>query len=264
MRAIMSYNSYEDLTVGKKNGYLLLKLNRPDVLNALSFQLVSHIAEAMKEADADDDVKSVVITGNGRAFSAGADIRDMENRSFISFEHRDDFSVWDDMLEVRKPVIAAVEGYALGGGCELAMSADILVAAEGTKFGQPEINLAIIPGAGGTQRLSRAIGRHRAMRYILTGELFTAAEAFSMGLVSSLVPPGQALTEAIRIAEKIAEKSLISVLLAKEAVNFSQESTLTQGLKFERQLFYSLFSTADRKEGMEAFLHKRKPSFSDS
>ena len=259
----MSFVSYEDLIVEKTDAILLLKLNRPNVLNALNFRLVGHIAETMRAADKDDGVKVIVLSGNGKAFSAGADVADMSGKSFVSFEHEDDFSVWDDMLRCRKPVIAAVEGYALGGGCELAMSCDIIVSSEGAKFGQPEINLGIIPGAGGTQRLTRAIGRYSAMRYILTGELFTAQDAQKMGLISSLVPDGKALEEAIRIAKVISQKSLIPIMLAKEAVNASQEQGLQQGLRYERQLFYALFYTEDRKEGMEAFLKKRKASFSD-
>jgi enoyl-CoA hydratase len=252
---------YDDLVVEKKEGFAILRLNRPQVLNALSFNLISHIAHALGEVEKDAAVKSCIITGGEKAFSAGADIRDMASRTFSTFETDNDFSVWDAMERFRKPLIAAVEGYALGGGCELAMACDIIVASEGTKFGQPEINLGIMPGAGGTQRLTRSIGRHRAMRYILTGELFSADEADRMGLLSSLVKRGEALNEAVRIAGMIAQKSSVSLLLAKEAVNASQEVGLGQGLRLERQLFYSLFSTEDQKEGMDAFLSKRQPKF---
>ncbi len=254
-------NVYDDLVVEKREGFTILRLNRPNVLNALSFKLVSHIAEALAEEDRDSGVKSCIITGGERAFSAGADIKDMAGKTFASFAADDDFSVWDAMERFRKPLIAAVEGYALGGGCELAMSCDIIVASEGTKFGQPEINLGIMPGAGGTQRLTRSIGRHRAMRYILTGELFSAEEADRMGLLSSLVQRGQALNEAVRIAGLIGQKSLLSLMLAKEAVDASQDVGLAEGLRIERHMFYSLFSTADQKEGMDAFLSKRPPKF---
>ncbi len=254
-------HGYDDLIVEKKEGFSILRLNRPAVLNALSFELVTHIAQALAEEEKDAGVKSCIITGGERAFSAGADVKDMASRTFSSFETDNDFSVWDAMERFRKPLIAAVEGYALGGGCELAMACDIIVASEGTKFGQPEISLGIMPGAGGTQRLARSIGKPRAMRYVLTGELFSSEEADRMGLLSSLVPRGQALNEAVRIASLIGQKSQLSLLLAKEAVNASQEVGLTQGLRLERRMFYSLFSTADQKEGMAAFLSKRPPRF---
>ena len=254
-------HSYDDLIVEKREGFSILMLNRPGVLNALSFELVAHLAQALAEEEDDSNVKCCIITGGERAFSAGADVKDMAGRTFASFEMEDDFSVWGALAKFRKPLIAAVEGYALGGGCELAMACDIIVASEGTKFGQPEINLGVMPGAGGTQRLTRSIGKPRAMRYILTGETFSAEEADRMGLLSSLVHRGEALGEAARMAALIAQKPSLSLLLAKAAVNASQDVGLTQGLRLERRMFYSLFSTADQKEGMDAFLSKRPPKF---
>lgn len=239
----------------------IVRLNRPEVRNALSFGLISRLAEILHELDADDSVGASVLTGGERFFSAGADIREMAGRTMVSFEKADDFSVWDALASVGKPVIAAVEGYAYGGGCELAMASDMIVASEDARFGQPEIDLGIMPGAGGTQRLTSAAGKYRAMRYILTGEPFSAAEAERMGLVSAVVPKGQAVREASRLATLISAKPRTAVLLAKKAVRRAAENKIAEGLLFERSLFYSLFATLDQKEGMDAFLKKRKPEF---
>lgn len=254
-------SSRDGLVLVKKEGYAVLTLNRPEVRNALNFSIVSDIASSLHELDRDADVGATVLAGNEKAFSGGADVTEMAPNTLESFTKNDNFKVWDRLAEVNKPVIAAVEGYALGGGCELAMSCDIIVASEGARFGQPEINLGIMPGAGGTQRLTRLSGKHRAMRYILTGEQFSAAEAEKMGLVSILVPKGGALEEAERVASVIASKPRMAVLMAKRAVREAAEGNIMEGIRFERALFYSLFATLDQKEGMESFLKKRKPEF---
>ena len=245
----------------KAGGIAIVRLNRPEVRNALSFGLISRLAEILHELDADESIGASVLTGGEKFFSAGADIKEMAGRSMASFEKHDDFSAWDALASVGKPFISAVEGYAYGGGCELAMASDMIVAAEDARFGQPEIDLGIMPGAGGTQRLTRAAGKYRAMRYILTGEPFSAAEAERMGIVTAVVPKGQAVMEASRIAAIISAKPRTAVLLAKKAVRRAAENQLTEGLLFERSLFYSLFATLDQKEGMNAFLNKRKPEF---
>lgn len=251
----------ESLDLAKRDGYAVLTLNRPEVRNALSFSLVSDIATALHDLDSDSDIGATVLAGNEKAFSGGADVAEMAPNTLESFTRNDPFTVWDRLTSVRKPVIAAVEGYALGGGCELAMACDIIVASEKAKFGQPEINLGIMPGAGGTQRLTKAAGKHRSMRYILTGELFSAEDAEKMGLVSAVVPAGKALEEAERMAVAIAAKPRMAVLMAKRAVREAAEGNIMEGIRFERSLFYSLFATLDQKEGMEAFLKKRKPEF---
>ncbi len=248
--------------VEKKDGFAILHLNRPEVRNAISFGLMKRLVEALRELDCDDSISVAVIAGDERAFSGGADVKEMSGQSLASFTKGNPFSVWDELQTIGKPVIAAVEGYALGGGCELAMASDMIVASEDAVFGQPEINLGIMPGAGGTQRLTRAAGKQLAMRYVLTGEHFTAREAEKMGLLSSLVPRGQALAEATRIAKLIASKPRLAVLHAKKAVREAAEGGIMEGIWFERALFYSLFATLDQKEGMDAFLKKRKPDFS--
>lgn len=247
-----------------RHGYSVLKLNRPEVMNALSFELVSQLSSELQELDGDKGCKCAVITGNDRAFAAGADVREMQPRTTSSYLSNDDFARWDGIARFRKPLIAAVEGYALGGGCELAMLCDIIVAGENALFGQPEINLGIIPGAGGTQRLTRAVGKYMASYLIFTGERVSAPDAKVMGLVSLLAKPGQALQLAETVAAKIAAKSLPSLIAAKMAIRMSQSASLDAGLSFERYIFYSLFSTHDQKEGMDAFISKRKPEFSDS
>ncbi|MBX6372646.1 MAG: enoyl-CoA hydratase [Acetobacteraceae bacterium] len=240
----------------------VIRLNRPQALNALCDQLMDELGQALLAFDADDAIGAIVLTGNEKAFAAGADIKEMRDRTFPAV-YRDDWigQKWETVLRVRKPVIAAVAGYALGGGCELAMMCDIILAAENAKFGQPEINLGVIPGAGGTQRLTRAVGKAKAMEMILTGRMMDAAEAERSNLVARVVPTDQLLAEAVKVGERIAALSVPSVMMAKEAVNIAYETTLHEGVRFERRLFLSLFATEDQKEGMAAFAEKRKPSF---
>ena len=240
----------------------VIRLNRPQALNALCDQLMDELGRALLAFDADEAIAAIVLTGNERAFAAGADIKEMRDRSYPAV-YRDDWigQTWETVLQVRKPVIAAVAGFALGGGCELAMSCDIIIAAENAKFGQPEINLGVIPGAGGSQRLTRAVGKSKAMEMILTGRMMDAAEAERANLVSRVVPAEQVVAEAVKVGERIAALSAPSVAMAKEAVNVAYETTLREGVRFERRLFLSLFSTEDQKEGMAAFAEKRKPAF---
>jgi enoyl-CoA hydratase len=240
----------------------VIRLNRPQALNALCDQLMDELGQALLAFDADDAVGAIVLTGSEKAFAAGADIKEMKDRSYPAV-YRDDWigQKWETVLRVRKPVIAAVAGFALGGGCELAMSCDIILAADTAKFGQPEINLGVIPGAGGTQRLTRAVGKAKAMEMILTGRMMDAAEAERSNLVARVVPADQLPAEAVKVGERIAGLSAPSVAMAKEAVNVAHETTLREGVRFERRLFLSLFSTEDQKEGMAAFAEKRKPSF---
>jgi enoyl-CoA hydratase len=240
----------------------LITLNRPAALNALCDALMVELGAALRVFDADDAVGAIVLTGSEKAFAAGADIKEMKDKSFAEVA-ADDFigNRWETVLEIRKPVIAAVAGFALGGGCELAMMCDTIIAADTAKFGQPEINLGIIPGAGGTQRLTRAVGKAKAMEMILTGRMMDAAEAERAGLVSRIVPAADLVAEALKVAEKIATLSRPVVAMAKEAVNIAHETTLTEGVRFERRVFQSCFALADRSEGMTAFAEKRKASF---
>lgn len=240
----------------------LIRLDRPEQLNALCDALMTELGAALRDFDADRTVGAIVITGSDRAFAAGADIREMRDRQFPE-AFLDDFIAarWEVVLGVKKPVIAAVAGYALGGGCELAMMCDIVLAAEGAKFGQPEITLGVIPGSGGTQRLTRAVGKAKAMEMVLGARMLSAEEAERANLVSRVVPAGELIAEAIKLGEKIASFSPVAVAMAKQAVNVALETTLREGARHERQLFLSLFGTADQKEGMAAFLEKRKPEF---
>ena len=240
----------------------LVTLNRPSTLNALCDQLMGELGEALRAFDDDPGIGAIVLTGGEHAFAAGADIREMKDRAFPAI-HFNDFigRRWEAVLDVRKPVIAAVAGFALGGGCELAMMCDLILAADTAKFGQPEINLGIIPGAGGTQRLTRAIGKSKAMEMVLTGRSMDAAEAERSGLVARVVPAAELLDEALALGGRIAALSAPSVALAKEAVNAAFETTLREGARVERRMFHSLFGTADQKEGMAAFIEKRKPDF---
>ena len=240
----------------------LITLNRPKQLNALNDALMDALGAALTAFDADPNIACIVLTGSDKAFAAGADISAMAQKTFPA-SYTDDFITrnWETVMQIRKPVIAAVRGYALGGGCELAMMCDLIVAADNAQFGQPEIKIGIIPGAGGTQRLTRAVGKAKAMDLVLTGRLMDADEAERSGLVARVVPLERALDEAVAMAETIATHSTPSVLMAKECVNRAFESTLSEGLRFERRLFQSLFATADQKEGMAAFLEKRKPLF---
>lgn len=251
----------ENIIIQKDVPIAIVQLNRPKALNALSPALMKELAQALQELDADSETHVIVLTGNEKAFAAGADIKEMAPLTTQQIEDRDPLAIWDRIYKIRKPLIAAVSGYALGGGCELAMMCDIIVAAESAKFGQPEINLGIIPGAGGTQRLPKTIGKFKAMEWILTGDIYSAKEAYAAGLVSRVVPDGKHLEEAKKLAQKIASKSLCALTKAKEAILYSLEYPLEEALQKERKLFYQLFDTEDQKEGMQAFLEKRKPNF---
>ena len=240
----------------------LLTLNRPKALNALNDRLMDELGAALLAFDADDGIGAIVVTGSDKAFAAGADIGAMKDWSYMDV-YRGDYITrnWETLRRVRKPVIAAVAGYALGGGCELAMMCDIVIAADTARFGQPEIKLGIIPGAGGTQRLPRAVGKAKAMDLVLTGRMMEAAEAERAGLVSRVVPAAALMDEALEAAAVIASLSLPAVMMAKESVNRAYESPLAEGMLFERRAFHSLFATEDQKEGMQAFVDKRKPDF---
>jgi enoyl-CoA hydratase len=238
-----------------------IQLYRPEVLNALNLQLMDEVISSLEAYEADDNVRCVVITGNERAFAAGADIKEMAEASTIEMLRRDQFAKWDRIRRFKKPLIAAVSGYALGGGNELAMLCDMIIASETAQFGQPEINIGVMPGAGGTQRLTRAVGKAVAMEVVLAGRMLSAREALQYGLVNRVVPVEVFLTEAQRLAAQIAEKGPIAAQLAKEAVLKAFDTSLSEGLVFERKNFYMLFSTEDQKEGMTAFVEKRKPHF---
>ena len=254
--------SYEFITTEVKGRVALVTLNRPKQLNALNPKLMQELGAAMAGFDADDGVGAILLTGNEKAFAAGADIGAMKD---FDFQHafRTDYITrdWEHIRSVRKPVIAAVAGYALGGGCELAMMCDIVIAADNAKFGQPEINLGTFPGAGGTQRLPRAVGKAKAMDLCLTARMMDAAEAERAGLVSRVVPAGKLMEEAMAVAEKIASFSLPVAMMAKEAINRAYETTLSEGVRFERRMFHASFALDDQKEGMAAFVEKRKPKF---
>lgn len=251
----------EFILLEKDESIAIIQLNRPKAYNALNPGLMLELTETVRQLDADPSVGAIIITGNEKAFAAGADIKEMAPMSADEIRKVDPIGVWDAVSAIKKPIIAAVSGFALGGGCELAMMCDIIVASETAQFGQPEINLGIIPGAGGTQRLTHAIGKFKAMDWILTGEIFSAAQAFQAGLVSRLVPAGEELNTAKEIAKKIAAKGAVAVRHAKEAIHASFNNPFDTALKKERELFYSLFDTTDQKEGMSAFLEKRKPNF---
>lgn len=254
--------TYQTILVARRERVGVITLNRPQALNALNDTLMDELGAALLEFDADDGIGAIVIAGNDKAFAAGADIGAMKDWSYMDVFKADYITRnWETLRKVRKPVIAAVTGFALGGGCELAMMCDIVLAADTAKFGQPEIKLGIIPGAGGTQRLPRAVGKAKAMDMILTGRMMDAAEAERAGLVSRVVPSAQLLDEAMGVASQLAGFSTPSVMMAKEAVNRAYEAPLGEGLLFERRLFHSLFATADQKEGMAAFVAKRKPQF---
>jgi enoyl-CoA hydratase len=239
----------------------LITLNRPKELNALNPQLMQEVRDELQRLDKDDKVRVVIITGNEQAFAAGADIKQMADKSAIDMLMLDQFSTWDQIRKTKKPIIAAVSGFALGGGCEFAMTCDMIIASETAKFGQPEIKLGTIPGAGGTQRLTKALGKAKAMELILTGRFLSAEEAHFYGLVIKVVPVEFYLQEAINLAKEIAAMSPVAVQLAKESVNRSFETLLDEGLMFERKNFYLTFASEDQKEGMKAFVEKRKPVF---
>lgn len=254
--------TYANLIVETRGPVGLIRLNRPQALNALSAALVDELAAALAGFEADDAIGAIVLTGSEKAFAAGADVKEMAEKTFASCIVEDFITRgWEAVTTVRKPVIAAVAGYALGGGCELAMMADFILAADTAKFGQPEITLGVIPGAGGTQRLTRAVGKAKAMEMVLTGRIIDAAEAERAGLVARVVPAAELLDEAIRAAERIAGFGRIAVIAAKDAVNCAFETTLAEGVRYERRSFHALFATEDQKEGMAAFIAKRPARF---
>jgi len=258
---VLQDSSYEHILVERRHRVGVVTLNRPKALNALCDGLFEDLIHASKALNAQDDVGCIVITGSKKAFAAGADISEMKDRTFDYAYQSNMFAQWADVAKISKPIIAAVNGYALGGGCELAMQCDMILAGDQAKFGQPEINLGVIPGAGGTQRLTRAIGKSKAMYLCLTGDMISAQQAERDGLVAKVFPADDLVEEAIQIGDKIASKGRMAVLMTKEAVNASQELPLSEGLRLERRLFHSLFATHDQKEGMAAFLEKREPNF---
>ncbi len=253
--------SYENILARREGRVGVVQLNRPKALNALNRELMTELMDALTTFDADDDVGCMVVAGSQRAFAAGADIKEMVTATPTSMLNNSFVNLWDKLAKVSKPVIAAVSGYALGGGCELAMACDMIVASETAQFGQPEINLGVIPGAGGTQRMTRAVGKAVAMEMVLNGRFLKAAEAERYGLVNKVVPAELYLEEAIKLASEIAARAPVAVRLAKEAVNAVYEMPLQAGLDHERRLFYLLFSTEDQKEGMDAFVNKRPPQW---
>lgn len=253
--------AFETVLFEKKGKVGLITLNRPKALNAINAQLISELNQVLDECEADADIGAILLTGSEKAFAAGADIKEMKDKSFSDVALNDFIAPWERLSRCRKPVVAAVSGYALGGGCELAMMCDFIIASDTARFGQPEIMLGVIPGAGGTQRLARSIGKSKAMDLCLTGRHMDAAEAERCGLVSRVVPAAELLGEALKAAEKIASFSLPAVMMAKDAVNRAFESTLAEGIRFERRIFHSLFATEDQKEGMAAFAEKRPAQF---
>lgn len=253
--------SFETIIAERRGKVGLVTLNRPKALNALNEQLISELNQALGDFESDPAIGCSVITGSEKAFAAGADVKEMAERTYVDAYVGKFLDGWSKLSETRKPVIAAVSGFCLGGGCELAMMCDFIIASETAKFGLPEITLGIMPGAGGTQRLPRFIGKAKAMDMILTGRMMDIAEAERCGLVARIVAPEKLLDEALAAAEKIASYSQPIVMMAKETVNRAQESTLTEGTRFERRLFLSMFATEDQKEGMKAFIEKRKPEF---
>jgi enoyl-CoA hydratase len=255
---------YQNILVSRDGGVAIVTLNRPKALNALNSDLLTELVTALEGFDADNGVRAIILTGSERAFAAGADIKEMAPQSYMDMFKTNFFAAAADRIAaVRKPIIAAVAGYALGGGCELAMLADFIIAADTAKFGQPEITLGVMPGIGGTQRLTRFVGKSKAMEMCLTGRNMDAAEAERSGLVSRVVPAADLMAEALKAAQKIAEQSQPIVMMTKETVNRAYETTLAEGIRFERRLFHAMFATEDQKEGMAAFSEKRKPAFKD-
>ncbi|MCY4431802.1 MAG: enoyl-CoA hydratase [Rhodospirillales bacterium] len=254
----MPYNCIQTETQGR---VALITLDRPEALNAINAELVRELAAALDGFERDDGIGAIVLTGSEKAFAAGADIKEMLAKEFADLVRHDFIEPWECLSRGRKPIVAAVSGYALGGGCEIAMMCDIVLAADTARFGQPEILLGTFPGAGGTQRLPRAVGKAKAMEMVLTGRMMDAEEAERAGLVSRVIPAAQLLDEAMQVAAKIADQSLPSVLMAKESVNRAYQLTLDEGIRFERRLFQSTFAIEDRREGMQAFADKRKPDF---
>jgi enoyl-CoA hydratase len=253
--------AYDNIIVETRGKVGLITLNRPQALNALNSALIADLTAAIDTFEADPGIGCLVLTGSEKAFAAGADIKEMAGKSYMDAFYGDFAAGWDRVARARKPVIAAVAGFALGGGCEIAMMCDLIIAADNAKFGQPEIKLGVIPGIGGTQRLTRAIGKAKAMDLCLTGRMMDAAEAERSGLVARVVPLASLMEEALKTAETIAGMSLPVTMIAKESVNRAFESSLAEGIRFERRVFHSLFATADQKEGMAAFVEKRPPGF---
>jgi enoyl-CoA hydratase len=254
--------TYENILVETRGNVGLIRLNRPQALNALSPALIKDLGDALNIFEKDDNVRAMVITGSDKAFAAGADIKVMQNFSYMdTYKTNYITDGWERVAQCRKPLIAAVAGFALGGGCEMAMMCDFILCADNAKFGQPEIKLGVIPGAGGTQRLTRFVGKSKAMEMVLTGRVMDAQEAERSGLVSRIVPLADLVEEAVKVAQQIADLSLPIVMMAKESVNRSYETSLAEGILFERRVFHSAFATEDQKEGMAAFVEKRKPAF---
>lgn len=253
--------SFKWIKIFTQNHIGIIQLNRPDVLNALSLSVMTEVADALDQFDRNPEIRCIIIHGDKKAFAAGADIKEMADMTSVDMLMRDQFQKWERIRKIKKPTIAAVSGFALGGGCELAMCCDIIICSETAQFGQPEINIGIMPGAGGTQRLARAVGKTRAMEMVLTGRFITAQEALQFGLVSKIVPVEVYFEEALAMAAMISEKSPLAVRLAKESILNAFDTTIETGLEFERKNFYLLFSSDDQKEGMNAFIEKRKPHF---
>jgi enoyl-CoA hydratase len=256
------HRDYQNILVERRGAVGVIRLNRPQALNALNAALIAELGAALDAFERDEAIGALVLTGNERAFAAGADVREMAGKTYIE-AYREDFITrgWERVAQCRKPIVAAVAGFALGGGCEIAMMCDIIIAADSARFGQPEITLGTIPGAGGTQRLPRFIGKAKAMDLCLTGRMMDAEEAERAGLVSRVVPAADLLAEAVGIAERICEMSRPIAMMVKEAVNRAYETSLGEGVRFERRLFHATFATEDQKEGMAAFIAKRKPAF---
>ena len=253
--------AYETVLTETHGPVRLIRLNRPEALNALSVQLIKDLNAALDEAEADTAIRCIILTGSEKAFAAGADVKEMQGNSYLDGYLGDFVAEWERVTRMRKPVIAAVAGFALGGGSELAMMCDFILAADTAKFGQPEIKLGILPGAGGTQRLTRLIGKSKAMEMCLTGRLMDAQEAERAGLVSRIIPAPDLIPEALKVAQTIASMSLPAVMMAKECVERAYETSLSEGIRFERRVFYATFATPDQKEGMQAFIEKRPPAF---
>jgi enoyl-CoA hydratase len=253
--------AYENILVETRGHVAIITFNRPKALNALNSALLADLNDALDRFEADDSIRCLVLTGSERAFAAGADIKEMQPFNSVSAYMEDMLTPWERLSRLRKPIIAAVAGYALGGGCEVAMMCDFIIAADTAKFGQPEINLGVMPGAGGTQRLARFVGKSKAMDMCLTGRMMDATEAERSGLVSRVVPADRLLDTVFEAAEKIASMSMPAVMMTKESVNRGYETTLSEGIRFERRLFHSLFATEDQSEGMQAFIDKRTPNF---
>jgi enoyl-CoA hydratase len=255
--------AYETITTEVRGAVAVITFNRPKALNALNGEMIGELNQALDGFEADDAIRAMVVTGSDRAFAAGADVKEMQAKTYVEVAKNDFIAPWERISRCRKPVIAAVAGYALGGGCEVAMMCDTIIAADSAKFGQPEITLGVIPGSGGTQRLTRAVGKAKAMDMVLTGRMMDADEAERAGLVSRVVPADALLDTAIEVAETIARMSAPAAAMAKEAVNRVFEMTLAEGVRFERRLFHSCFATDDQSEGMAAFIEKRPAEFSD-